>query len=192
MLKGDPVKMQQRIAWGITGSGHQLIETFEVMKHLKNQYYETLEVSVYLSKAGEQVASYYQIINELRNTFNRIWVEHNANTPFLAGQLQTGKFDLLLIAPATSNTVAKITAGIGDTLLTNSAIMGLKASIPLFIMPSDYKEGIVITKLPNGNKMNVKVRREDAYNVKKLEKMHDVFIIKTPNEIRQFLAARVE
>lgn len=31
-----------------------------------------------------------------------------ANAPFLAGQMQMGKYDFNLIAPATSNTVAKI------------------------------------------------------------------------------------
>ncbi|HII86065.1 TPA: archaeoflavoprotein AfpA, partial [Candidatus Bathyarchaeota archaeon] len=45
--------------------------------------------------------------------------------------------DLLLIAPATSNTVAKITNGIGDTMLTNAAIMSLKAFVPVYIVPTD-------------------------------------------------------
>ena len=134
----------------------------------------------------------YGLIGKLRETFGKIWVERDANTPFLAGQLQTGKFDLLFIAPATSNSIAKISLGIADTLLTNSAIMGLKASIPIFIMPSDYQEGVVITKLPNGRKMKVKVRQEDAENVKKLMKMHNVFVIKTPNQFSQFFSHQSE
>jgi archaeoflavoprotein AfpA len=151
-----------------------------------------LKISVYLSSSGEQVVNRYGLIGKLRETFGKIWVEHDANTPFLAGQLQTGKFDLLFIAPATSNSIAKISLGIADTLLTNSAIMGLKASIPIFIMPSDYQEGVVITQLPNGRKMKVNVRQEDADNVKKLVKMRHVFVIKTPDQFPQFFSHQLE
>jgi flavoprotein len=52
------------------------------------------------------------------------------------------KFDFLLIAPTTSNTVAKISLRIADTLLTNAAIMGQKTSTPIYIMPTDFKEGL--------------------------------------------------
>jgi len=50
----------------------------------------------------------------------RVLVEVDANTPFIAGPLQVGRYHSLLIAPATANTVAKIVHGIADTLLTNA------------------------------------------------------------------------
>jgi len=137
----------------------------------------------YLSKAGEQVIRYYKLVNDLNETFGKFFVEKNPNTPFLAGQLQTGRFEFLLIAPATSNTVAKISMGIADSLLSNAAIMALKAFVPVYIMPSDYEEGVVVTKLPDGKDLKLRIRKEDVEHVKKLSKMDDVYILEKPEDI---------
>lgn len=170
-----------KVAWGITGSGDRIRETVEVMKKVK-ELYPNVEIRVYLSKAGQQVVLYYKLMEELKANF-KVWTEVNANAPFLAGMLQSGKFEFLLIAPATSNTVAKISLGIGDTLLTNSAIMALKAFVPVYIMPSDYKEGIVETELPDGRKMKLRIRKEDVEHVERLRKMDGVFVLEKPEEI---------
>lgn len=178
-------KRLDKVAWGITGSGDRLVETVEVMKEIKNQYQHEVDIRVYLSKAGNKVLRYYKLMDHLRESFSGILVEIDANSPFLAGELQTGRFEFLLIAPATSNTVAKISMGIADTLLSNSAVMGLKAFTPVYIMPSDYKEGITTTKLPNGRDLKLRIRTEDVKHVKKLADMNDVFILETPKEIKQ-------
>ena len=178
-------KKKRKIAWGITGSGDRLVETVEVMKETKKKYKHDVDIVVYLSKAGDKVVKYYKLVDDLKGDFDKILVEIDANSPFLAGQLQTGKFEFLLIAPATSNTVAKISMGIADTLLSNAAVMGLKAFVPLYIMPSDYKEGIIVTKLPNGRDLKLKIRKEDVEHVKKLAGMDDVSILEKPKEIHQ-------
>lgn len=185
MMEKKEKKQKRKIAWGITGSGDRLVETVEVMKEIKDQYQNEVDIRVYLSKAGDQVAKYYKLVNDLKESFDRILVEINPNSPFLAGQLQTGKLEFLLIAPATSNTVAKISMGIADTLLSNAAVMGLKAFVPLYIMPSDYKEGIIVTKLPNGRDLKLRIRKEDVEHVKKLAGMDDVFILEKIEEIYQ-------
>jgi archaeoflavoprotein AfpA len=176
------LEKKRRVAWGITGSGDRLHETVEVMKDIKRRFSD-IEISVYLSKAGEQVVRYYKLSEDLKNNFGPLRVEIDANTPFLAGQLQVGRFEFLLIAPATSNTVAKISMGIADSLLTNAAIMALKAFVPVYIMPSDYKEGVVVTKLPDGREMKLRIRAEDVEHVKKLARMDGVFILEIPEEI---------
>ncbi len=176
---------RKRVAWGITGSGDRLTETVEVMKEIKKQYERDVEIIVYLSKAGDYVVKFYRLANYLKENFDKIRVEVDANTPFLAGQLQIGKYEFLLIAPATSNTVAKISTGMADTLLCNAAIMGLKGFVPVYIMPSDYKEGMVVTKLPNGRDFKLRIRKEDVEHVKKLAAMEDVFILEKPEEICQ-------
>jgi len=183
MMEKKEKKQKRKVAWGITGSGDRLVETVEVMKEIKDQYQNEVDIRVYLSKAGDQVVKYYKLVNDLKESFDRILVEINPNSPFLAGQLQTGKFEFLLIAPATSNTVAKISMGIADTLLSNAAVMGLKAFVPLYIMPSDYKEGIIVTKLPNGRDLKLRIRKEDGEHVKKLAGMDDVFILEKIEEI---------
>jgi len=181
--KKEEKRKNRKAAWGITGSGDRLVETVEIMKEMKEQYQSDVDIVVYLSKAGDQVVKYYKLVNSLRQNFDKIWVEINPNSPFLAGQLQLGKFEFLLIAPATSNTVAKISMGIADSLLSNAAIMGQKAFVPIYIMPSDYEEGIIATKLPDGRDMRLKIRREDVEHVKKLADMDDVFILEKPEEI---------
>jgi len=86
------------------------------------------------------VAKWYRLFESLKENFHKLQVESGPNSPFLAGELQIGKFKFLLIAPATSNTVAKIAAGICDTLLSNSAIMAGKAFLPVYVMPTDSKK----------------------------------------------------
>ena len=178
-------KRLDRVAWGITGSGDRLVETVEVMKEIKNQYQHEVDIRVYLSKAGNKVLRYYKLMDHLRESFSGILVEIDANSPFLAGELQTGRFEFLLIAPATSNTVAKISVGIADTLLCNAAIMALKAFVPVYILPSDYDEGLVVTKLPSGRDLQLKVRKEDASNTRKLVDMDGVYILEKPKDIPQ-------
>ena len=178
-------KKKRKVAWGITGSGDRLVETVEIMKEIKKQYQSEVDIRVYLSKAGDQVVKYYRLVDDLKENFERIYVEINPNSPFLAGQLQLGKFEFLLIAPATSNTVAKISMGIADSLLSNAAIMGLKAFVPFYIMPSDYEEGMIVTKLPDGRDMKLRIRKEDVEHVKKLAGMDDVFILEKPEEIQK-------
>ena len=92
-------------------------------------------------------------------------------------------FDFFLIAPATANTVAKISLGIADTLLCNAAIMALKAFVPVYVMPSDYQEGITITKLPNGRDMRLKIRKEDVAHVNRLSEMEGIGVLKTPDAL---------
>jgi archaeoflavoprotein AfpA len=176
-------KSMKRVAWGITGSGDRLLEVYDVMKQIKKQHEDDLRITVYLSKAGEMVVKYYRLFKLLQEEFDKTRVEFNSNMPTLAVQLQSGKIEFLLIAPATSNTVAKIATGISDTLLTNAAIMALKAFVPVYILPCDYKEGVTVTQLPDGSEMKIRVRKEDVAHVKKLATMDGLHIIETPKEI---------
>ncbi len=174
---------KRKIAWGITGSGDKLSETINIMKELKEKHQNEVDIEAFLSKAGEKVVKWYKLHDQLKQNFERIWVELDSNSPFLAGDLELGKYKFLLIAPATSNTVAKIAVGIADTLLCNSAIMALKGNVPVYIMPSDHKEGTVVTRLPNGRELELRVRKEDAENTKKLSRMENVFVLRKPENI---------
>jgi archaeoflavoprotein AfpA len=174
---------KRRIAWGITGSGDRIVETVEAMIELQKQYDELVDVRVFVSKAGEQVIKYYKLFNSLEKHFDKVWVEINSNSPFLAGQLQVKRYEFLLLAPTTSNTVAKISLGLADSLLSNAAIMSQKAFVPTYIMPCDYKPGILTTLLPDGSEMKLRIRKEDAEHVQRLRQMEDLFVIETPSEI---------
>ena len=184
MSEGVKAK-KRKVAWGITGAGDKIAEVLEVMKDLKKQSEDVVEIEVFVSKAAEIVLKFYRLEDELKRNFPKVQVELNSNSPFLAAWLQMRKYEFLLIAPATSNTVAKIANGIGDTLITNSAIMSLKAFVPVYILPTDYKESIVYTKLPNGKEMKLRVRKEEADQVRKLEKMEDVHVLENLQKMRE-------
>ncbi len=175
-----------KIVWGITGSGDKIKETIKVMKALKQTNPE-IGVEVFLSKAGVTVVKYYRIEDELRDSFDRVWKEVDANTPFLASRLQLGEFMFMLIAPATSNTVAKLAVGVADTLITNAALQAVKGYVPVYIMPVDYREGETTTILPNGKKLRLRVRKEDADNVAKLDAMEGIHTFESPDMIPAIL-----
>ena len=174
---------KKRVVWGITGSGDRIRETAAVMKEMRRKYDDEVEIRVYISKAGDQVVKYYKLFPELEEEFDKIWVEANANAPFLAGQVQMWRFEFILIAPATSNTVAKISLRIADTMLTNAAIMSQKVMLPLYIMPSDFQEGEVVTTLPDGRDLTLVIRKEDVEHVKRLAAMEGVTMLERPEDI---------
>jgi archaeoflavoprotein AfpA len=176
-----------RLAWGLTGSGDKFRETYEVMKRIKEEHGESVRIDLYLSKAAEQVAKFYKLSDELKDGFDKYYVERDANTPFISGKLQTGKYDLLLIAPVTGNTVAKIAVGIADTLISNAAIQAVKGFVPVYLMPVDFREGVITTTLPNGDTLKLRVRKEDADNVRKLEKMEGFHVFEDPQDISSII-----
>jgi archaeoflavoprotein AfpA len=179
----EMVKVKKRkVAWGISGAGDKIAEILEVMKDVKKQSEDLVEIEVFLSKAADTMLKFYRLEDDLKQNFTKVQVELNSNSPFIAAWLQSGKYEFLLIAPASSNTVAKIANSISDTMLTNAAIMSLKAFRPIYILPTDYRESTVITKLPNGKEMKLRVRKEEADQVRKLETMEDVHVLESPED----------
>ncbi|MCW3983125.1 MAG: archaeoflavoprotein AfpA [Candidatus Bathyarchaeota archaeon] len=183
MSEVKPKKL--KVAWGITGAGDKIAEIIENMKDLKSQCQDKVEFDVYISKNADTMLKFYRLDEEVKKNFPKVWVEANSNSPFLAGMVQSGKYEFLLIMPASSNTVAKIVNSISDTLITNAALMALKAFVPVWIMPVDYKESIIYTKLPNGKDMKLRVRKEEAEQVRKLMQTEDVHVFENPAKVRE-------
>ncbi len=177
--------MTIRIAWGITGCGDYLKVSLDLMKELTKEH--NLDVKVYISKAGEMVIKWYKLFDELKTSFSKIYVEKSPNIPFLAGDLQMGKFDFLLIMPSTSNTVVKIATGMSDTLLSNAAAQAMKGKVPVYIFPADQKKGDIITDLPGGKKLTLTIRDVDVEAVGKLQKMQGITVLGHPDEIRDII-----
>ena len=173
----------KKLAWGITGAGDKLIETIDVMRTIKENGYF---VDVFVSKEGEAVLKWYKQFDVVSASFDSVSVEIGPNAPFILGSLQTGKYDALIISPATANTVAKIVHGIGDTLLTNAVAQTAKTETPIYIFPVDQKKGTVQTKAPDGREFSLKMRDIDLKNVKKLKKMENIKVIKAPEELVKY------
>ncbi len=178
------VVKKRKVAWGITGAGDQIDQYLHTMEEINREYLDTVEIHVFVSKAADIVLKYYNLDAELRQNFEKVTAEINSNSPFLAAWMQLRKYEFLLIAPATSNTVAKIALGIGDTMLSNAAGMSLKAFVPVYIVPTDFEEKTVVTKLPNGKDMRLRIRKEDAQNVRRLETMADMHVLPDMSRIR--------
>ncbi|HMK95863.1 MAG TPA: archaeoflavoprotein AfpA [Candidatus Limnocylindrales bacterium] len=184
---GESGKVKKRkVAWGITGAGDKIAEIVEVMKQVRKQGEDAVEIDVYISKAADTMLKFYSLDEEIRKNFTKVTVEVNANSPFLAAWMQSGKYEFLLIAPASSNTVAKIANSISDTMLTNAALMSLKAFQQVYVLPTDYREGVVSTKLPNGKEMKLRVRKEEADQVRRLEAMDGMHVLESPQKMREF------
>ena len=183
-MSGQVEIKKKKVAWGITGAGDRVAEYVELMKQLKQEYEATVEIQVFVSKAAETMLKFYNLENAIKQSFPKYMVELNANSPFLAAWMQNRKYEFLLIAPASSNSVAKIANCIGDTMITNAASMALKAFVPIYVNPVDYEEKILYTKLPNGKDMKLRVRKEDADQVRKLKQMEDVHVLADLEQIR--------
>lgn len=179
-----------RIAWGITGAGDQVKDVVEEIKRIRNN--NPISFDVFVSEAGEMVLKMYDIYDELEEEFDNFSVEVNSNTPFFIGPLYAGYYEGLLIAPATSNTVAKISNCIGDSLLTNAALQAIKAFKPVRIMPVDLEAEESTTVLPNGDEIKIRVREEDEAHVENLRGTDGIGIIERPEEIEDSIMSIIE
>jgi archaeoflavoprotein AfpA len=184
-------KLPVKIAWGITGAGDYLPETFQVMKNIIGR--GDVKVQAFLSKSAVMVVKWYKLWGELEKISPRVMMEESANVPFIAGPLQTGKFKLLLVAPATGNTVAKIVNGIADTLVTNAVAQAHKGSLPIYILPVDQEteNGKRTTTLPTGEKLDLIMRDIDIENFRKLKAMKGITVITSPYEIEEIIRKEI-
>ncbi|MDK2892778.1 archaeoflavoprotein AfpA [Methanohalophilus sp.] len=171
----------KRIAWGITGSGDLIKETYEIMVDISKR--TDIEFMVFLSKEGETVMKWYRMWDSIQHDFPNFKTDAGPNSPFIAGPLQVGHYDALIIAPATANSVAKIVHGIADTLVTNVVAQTAKGQTPIYILPVDQFRGEVTTYAPNGKEMKLKMREVDVRNSEKLAEMENITVLKSPNDI---------
>jgi len=144
--------MAVQIAWVITGAGHFLKETFDVMNQLVKS--NKITVTTYLSSAGEQVVKMYGFWSKLEQIspgsyLQEILTESEEGPGFShAGRLVMDLYNALIVSPASGNTVAKIVYGIADTLATNAVAQAQKGEVPVYVVPTDQEEGFVETTLP--------------------------------------------
>jgi flavoprotein len=116
-----------------------------------------------------------------------VFIEEDANTPFIVGPLQIGQYNCLLVAPATANTVAKVVNGIADTIITNAISQTNKTTTPIYILPVDQKHGTTVTTLPGGTKLELTMRDIDVSNSEKLKQMKGITTLTHPDEIKTII-----
>ena len=175
----------RKIAWGVTGSGDYMRESVDLMKKISQEY--EVRIDVFLSREAEIVLKFYRYMHEIKENFEKLYTEQGPNIPFLSGKLQIGKYKSFIICPATANTVAKLAHGIADSLITNSAAQAMKVDVPVYIFPVDQNPGEVVTKLPNGSALKIRIRDVDIKNVEILREMRGITVLKHIEEIEDII-----
>ncbi|HMK53566.1 MAG TPA: dihydromethanopterin reductase (acceptor) [Methanobacteriaceae archaeon] len=139
-----------KIAWGITGAGHLLLESVETLEKLSKEH----EITVLLSAAGEEVLKMYGLYERVKiltgGYYQEMVLEKEQRFSYpIAGRFSLGRYDLLIVSPTTSNTIAKVVNGIADSLITNTIAQAGKGKIQTVIVPVDIEAGDVQTVLPS-------------------------------------------
>ena len=170
---------EQRIAWAITGAGHLLAECAERLLCYDR-------VDVFLSHAAEEVTRMYHLQDRLQ----RPGVPHPpgdyGDSPAVAG-FANGIFCVLVVAPATSNSVAKFVYGISDSLVSNLFAQAGKSRVPIIVLPTDVAPE-VDSPGPRGDLIKVFPRPIDLENTDKLRRFPGVTVVADMVEMTQCLA----
>jgi flavoprotein len=171
-------KKPGRIAWCLTGAGHFLKGSIELALRLGG-------VTFFLSRSGEEVISMYRLMDIVRDSGVRVVYDRSGSSP-ACGEMALGRFDLLVMAPATANTVAKCVNGIADTLPTNLFAQAGKALVPSMFLPTDL-EAEVISVDPAGREFPVRSRKVDLENAKRLSSFPLVRVAATLEQLEEWL-----
>ncbi|MCV0371005.1 flavoprotein [Filomicrobium sp.] len=169
-----------RFAWALTGSGHFFKESLDIMTRLPN-------LDVFLSQAAEEVLSMYkQQLNLPEGT--RIFKDRTASAAPV-GNFYYGVYHTLIVAPATSNTVAKCVYGISDNLATNVFAQAGKCRVPAIVFACDTAPELD-TEAPKGM-VKVYPRRIDLENTAKLKTFDDTVVVESLAELEQAVDERL-
>src|SRR5215470_4046413 len=168
-----------RWGWALTGSGHFFKECLAMIASVE-------DVDLFVSRAAAEVVRMY------RQEFNlpksaRILRDTTASAAPV-GLFYYGVYHTLVVAPATSNTVAKCVFGISDTLVTNVFAQAGKCRVPTIVFACDTAPELE-TEAPKGM-VKVYPRRIDLENTERLKAFEETQVVETLSELEQALARR--
>ncbi len=172
-------KLKKRWAWVLTGSGHFFNETIELINMLK-------EVDLFVSKAAEEVLVMYKKKGKISN-FVKIYQDNSASSASV-GKFYKGTYHTLVMAPTSSNTVAKCVYGISDSLATNIFAQSGKCKVECIFFPCDTAPELQ-TMAPSGV-VDVFPRDIDLQNVKKLKKFSMTNVVMSFQELKKEIFER--
>ena len=178
---------KQRLAWAITGSGHYLRESLAILQTLEN-------VDIFLSKAAAEIIKQYGFQAQLDATGHKIYQDKTASSVPVE-LFYAGKYHTLVIAPATSNTVAKMTYGFSDSLVTNLYAQAGKTRVPSIIFACDTVpetgQHAIESVAPRDNIVQVFPRQIDLDNVAKLENFEFTQIVGDMDMLHKAISMRL-
>ena len=171
---------QPRIAWAITGSGHYIEECLEFMLTLEN-------VDLYLSQAGEEVLKMYGVnLTDVRDK-HPVYRDKAASSPPV-GHFYKGYYHTFVMAPTTSNTIAKCVLGIADSLVTNLYSQAGKCRVESIVYPCDIAPEMETTA--PGGKVMVYPRKIDLEATDKIRSFEYTQVVESVEELKEAIKLR--
>ena len=162
-----------RLAWAITGSGHYIKECLDFLLTLNH-------VDLYLSQAGEEVLKMYGVdLADIRAVMP-VYRDKAASSPPV-GHFYKGYYHTFVLAPATSNTIAKCVLGIADSLVTNLYAQAGKCRVPSIVYPCDIAPEMETTA-PSG-KVMVYPRKIDLDATEKLRSFEYTEVVENVDDL---------
>lgn len=168
-----------RWGWALTGSGHFFKECLGIARTLD-------KVDLFVSRAAGEVIRMYGQQFALSPSVRIIRDTTASAAP--VGAFYYGVYHTLVIAPATSNTVAKCVCGISDTLVTNVFAQAGKCRVPTIVFACDTAPELT-TEAPKGM-VKVYPRHIDLENTARLKGFGDVAVVETLADLAAALAGR--
>jgi dihydromethanopterin reductase (acceptor) len=168
-----------RWGWALTGSGHFFKECLRMIGQLD-------EVDLFVSKAAAEVVRMYRQEFKLPKTA-RVFRDTTASAAPV-GLFYYGVYHTLILAPATSNTVAKCVFGISDTLVTNVFAQAGKCRVPAIVFACDTAPELE-TEAPKGM-VKVYPRDIDLQNTERLKAFDSTLVVETLDRLEAALARR--
>ena len=173
---------QPKIAWGITGSGHYIEECLEFILTLEN-------IDIYISQAGEEVLKMYGIdIKDVRAK-HPVYRDKAASAPPV-GHFYKGYYHTFIMAPTTSNTIAKCVLGIADSLITNLYSQAGKCRVESIVYPCDIAPEMETTA-PGGTVM-VYPRHVDLEATDKIRQFEFTQVVENVDELKEAVNQRIK
>jgi dihydromethanopterin reductase (acceptor) len=159
-----------RWAWALTGSGHFFQECLRMLRELD-------DVDPFVSKAASEI---------LR--MDRQEFKLPPATRLFRDTTASAAYHTLILAPATSNTVAKCVVGISDTLVTNVFAQAGKCRLPAIVFACDTAPELE-TEAPRGM-VKVYPREIDLKNTERLKSFESAFVVESLQDLRTALGRR--
>ena len=182
----------RRLAWAITGSGHYLRECLNFLQSLKNQ--QLTGVDVFLSRAAAEIIQQYGFQTQLEASADRIFQDKTASSVPVEFFYQ-GYYHTLVIAPATSNTVAKMAFGFSDSLVTNLYAQAGKTRVPSIVFACDTVPALgnafIESEAPRDNIVEVFPRKIDLENVVKLSQFEATEVVASVEALEKAIYSRL-
>jgi dihydromethanopterin reductase (acceptor) len=172
----------QRLAWAITGSGHYLRESLAILETLEN-------VDIFLSRAAAEIIKQYGFQPQLEMTSHRVYQDKTASSVPVE-LFYEGKYHTLVIAPASSNTIAKMAYGFSDSLVTNLFAQAGKTRVPSIIFACDTAPELE-SEAPRDNMVKVYPRQVDLDNVAKLAHFKATTVVNDMAELTHAIHTRL-